>query len=202
MFKRTFAVGIVGVVLAATFGGDALAHYYWVGGIPVYHSLGSTEATISPVPNPAAHPAKAVRTALIEEYQFLCLNPAGNQSSLSVMLRSTSATTSQDLTQGNWNKQKGTVTLPAVTFNIDFLARAEDCINPQWIPQPQTLLVTKLQMILETLLCDDAGNCVDPETKVIYHCTLEGGYDSLHLPPAGTLYTCPADQTETFHFKK
>jgi hypothetical protein len=201
MFKRTVAVGIVGVVLAATYGGDALAHYYFVGGIPVYHSLGSTELLISQVPNPAVHPARVVRTMLVEEYEFLCLNPQGNQTSLSVSLRNATATVSQDLTQGNWDKKKGTVTLAPVTFNIGFLANPNDCVNPNWIPLPETLLATKVTETVETLLCDDAGNCVDPETKTIYHCTLEGGYDSLHLPPANTLYTCPADQTETFHFK-
>jgi hypothetical protein len=201
MFKRTVAVGIVGIVLAATFGGDALAHYYFVGGVPIYHSLGSTELLISQVPNPAAHPAKVVRTMLIEEYEFVCLNPQGNQTSLSVSLRSATAVVSQDLTQGNWDKKKGTVTLAPVTFNTDFLARPEDCVNPNWIPLPETVLATKVTETVETLLCDDAGNCVDPETKTIYHCTLEGGYDALHLPPANTLYKCPADQTETFHFK-
>jgi hypothetical protein len=208
MFKRTVTIGIVGVMLAATHGGDAQAHYYMAGGYPIYHTLASGILTLASVPNPTTHPAAAVRTALIEEYQFLCLNPAGNQASTTVMLRNVTFSVSQDVAEGNWNKKKGTVTLGAVDFDLGSLTLdSNDCVNPNWIPQPDTLLVTKLQLTIEALLCDDEGvNCSDLHSKTIYHCFLEGGYHAdfpggTGLPPSGTQYTCPADQTETFHFK-
>src|SRR3989304_1102961 len=132
--KRILTVALVGLVLAV---GVAQGGWFYQSGRWYYTPDIGSDVTFTNVTGSKANVVWNLETT---RYAFACKNPAGNDASETVMVREVQLGSSAQVAAAK--KKKRDLTL-STHISTDSLAGPEDsiyCINPNWIPQANTVI--------------------------------------------------------------
>jgi len=184
--KRALAFGLFGLLIAAAV---AQAAWYYQNGRWYYTpDIGST-VTWSGVTGSTAN---AVWSLTTTRYGFACVNPAYNEASETVMVRTVYLGSSAQV-DNSGKKKRRQLTL-TTDINTDHLATPADsiyCINPNWHPDPDSVLVYEFTASVKIYGCQGTnGDCSTLQSQTNYACTLPGTWSPLNLPPGGFDYDC------------
>jgi hypothetical protein len=195
MFKRVFVAGLLASTMATIFATSAEAHYIYVSGRLLYHSLVCSE-DLKGVANPDTNPALTECIAEVAVVETLCENPTNHQISPGRSATQVVLVGEDQLDQSNiTGKGKARV---EVLIEDDSLLNPEFCVNPNW--NPIVALARDVTIRLNNYECKDDA-CTDTvlATTAVLHCVLPPQYTVQNLPVQGTPYQCT--QVSSTHVK-
>ena len=211
MIKRILAVGLLSIVVLATLGVEAQAHYTYVKGKLVYHSL-ECEEVLKGVKNPDTNPSRVDCIVVSNVVETLCSNPAGNDVDPGNSATQVTVGGTTQLTSNNFNKQKGLATALVVIPLADDLgltsATPGVCVNPNW--NLEKAVIRSATATLNAYTCGPDQECQTADDVLASITTLqcslsdEVGFDDFDensQPINPILFSCPDELVSTTHVK-
>lgn len=195
MLKRVLIIGLLLSVAAAMLGTRAEAHYIYVSGRLIKHSL-LCSLDLKGVANPATNPALSECVIEVHLLDILCRNPQNNNTHPGRAATQTVLIAEDQIDQSDiTGKGKAHV---EILVEDDPLLNPEFCVNPNWIPIE--VLVREATVHLNTFTCtDDACSTKVLASTAQLDCVLPSEFNLENLPPVGTPYQCT--QTSSQHLK-
>lgn len=210
--KKAIMVGLVCAVLT-TLGATAYAGW---GGCCGFFFFGSVDTELT-VKGGSSGDAFVTWTITPKEYEFLCINPANNTASTTVMLRELTLSTLEPVDQDTGRKGKPktvTGTIGTAVLGDD----DNDCVNPNWhaqngefcapgdgcigedlnedgVPDEMDTVFVRLFDATAEIITIDPKTGTKSEFLATYTgCSLNGNFSAQLLPPEGTMYeNCEED---------
>jgi hypothetical protein len=208
MSRRVGIVALVTVALIAVAAVDADAHYTYVSGKLVYHSL-TCEEVLKGVKNPDTNPSRVdciVTSTLVET---LCVNPNFHDVQPGESATQVTVFGSELLSSENFDKKKGTATATVLIPLADDLGLTNEvCVNPNW--HLIKAIIRSATVHLDAYACgpDQTCNTTDDvlASTTTLQCFLPAGVDfddfgenSQPLNPIE--FDCPPGLASTTHVK-
>lgn len=182
-------LGCVGAVVIPR----ADAHYIYVSGRLVYHSLGC-EWALKGVPNTLSKPAVTECRSVITLVDTLCENPQNRSVVPGQAATQTVLVGQEPFTEGNLTG-KGKATVSVSIADDAVLAALQDvpgvCVNPNW--HLVAALVREVTVDLSVYECTNEACSTNTgvlASTATLDCSLPEGFSILLPPPDGTEYEC------------